>query len=78
VVGNWFAFEGFSPEDLGVETWDQLEGTGISKIIENSHLDLDNEAINFLNTIQTNQDTGLSWGYSFERVVAGIEGRYTG
>jgi hypothetical protein len=74
VVGNWFKYEGFSPEDLGVDTWDGLEGTGVRRIIEQSHLDMDDDAIHFLNNIQTNQDTGLSWGNSFEKSVASAEG----
>ena len=75
VVGNWFVFEGFSPEDLGVDTWDGLEGTGVRKIIEHSRLEMDDDAINFLNNIQTNQDTTMSWGNSFERAVAQSEGQ---
>ena len=75
VVGNWFVFEKFTPEDLAVDTWDGLEGTGIRKIIEYSRLEMDDDAIHFLNNIQTNQDTGLSWGYAFERAVAQQEGQ---
>ncbi len=78
VVGNWFAYEKFSPEDLGVDTWDALEGSGIRALLSKSKIDIDPEAVNFLNNIQTNQDTCLSWGYAFERAVNSIEdeGRY--
>jgi hypothetical protein len=74
VVGNWFKYEGFSPEDLGVETWDALEGSGIRALLEKSRIEIDKEAVDFLNNIQTNQDTCLSWGNSFEKAVANAEG----
>ena len=75
VVGNWFVFEKFTPEDLGVNEWDGLEGTGVRKIIENSRLELDPEAIDFLNNIQTNQDVTMSWGNAYIKAVAQSEGQ---
>jgi hypothetical protein len=75
VVGNWFAYEKFSPEDLAVETWEALEGNGIRKLLENSRIDIDPEAVNFLNNMQTFQDTTMSWGNSFERAVTEAEGQ---
>ena len=75
VVGNWFVFEKFSPEDLAVDTWETLEGMGIRKIIEYSSLEMDDDAIHFLNNMQTNQDTGLSWGDAFQRSVVKAEGK---
>jgi len=74
VVGNWFVFEKFSPEDLNVSSWDELEGQGVRKIIEHSTLDLGDDAIHFLNNRQTFQDTGVSWGNAFEMSVAKAEG----
>jgi hypothetical protein len=75
VVGNWFVFEGFSPEDLSADTWDELEGRGIRQILEQSRLEMDNITISFLNNIQENQDTGLSWGDAFDRAVVQAEGQ---
>ena len=74
VVGNWFVFEKFSPEDLNVSSWDELEGQGVRKIIEHSTLTLDDEAVEFLNLMQTFQDTGVSWGNAYEMAVAKREG----
>ena len=74
VVGNWFVFEKFSPEDLNVSSWEELEGQGVRKIIEHSSLDLDDDAIHFLNLLQTYQDTGVSWGNAYEMAVAKLEG----
>jgi len=74
VVGNWFVFEKFSPEDLNVSSWDELEGQGVRKIIEHSTLDLGDDAIHFLNLMQTYQDTGVSWGNAYEMAVAQREG----
>jgi len=74
VVGNWFVFEKFSPEDLNVSSWDELEGQGVRKIIEHSTLDLGDDAIHFLNLLQTNQDMGVSWGNAYEMAVAKLEG----
>ena len=74
VVGNWFVFEKFSPEDLAVDTWETLEGQGIRKIIEYSHLEMDDDATHFLTNIQGYQDTGLSWGKAFENAVVKSEG----
>jgi len=67
-------FEKFSPEDLNVSTWDELEGQGVRKIIEHSTLTLDDEAVEFLNLMQTFQDTGVSWGHAYEMAVAKREG----
>ena len=74
VVGNWFVFEKFSPEDLGETSWDGLEGQGVRKIIEHSRFEIDDDALTFLSNMQTYQDTGISWGNSFERAVANAEG----
>ena len=75
VVGNWFVFEGLTEDDLAVDSWEALEGQGIRKIIEYSHLEMDDDATHFLTNIQTEQDTGLSWGKSFENAVVKSEGK---
>ena len=75
VVGNWFVFEKFSPEDLAVDTWESIEGQGIFKIIEHSRLEMDDDAINFLTNMQNHQDGGWSWGESFEKAVLKAEGK---
>jgi len=74
VVGNWFVFEGLSPEDLGADSWEALEGNGVRKLLQESKIDIDPEAVTFLTNIQTNQDMGLSWGHAFERAVVQAEG----
>jgi len=74
VVGNWFTYAQFTPEDLNAKTWEELEGQGVRKIIEYSSLDLDDEAVEFLNYMQTHQDTGISWGNAYEMAVAKLEG----
>ena len=73
VVGNWFTYAEFTPQDLNVKTWDELEGQGVRKIIEYSSLDLDDEAVEFLNYMQTYQDTGVSWGNAYEMATANVE-----
>ena len=75
VVGNWFVFEKFSPEDLAVDNWDAIEGQSIRKIIEYSHLEMDDDAIHFLNNMQAHQDGGWSWGVAFEKAVLQSEGK---
>jgi hypothetical protein len=75
VVGNWFVFEKFTEQELGVGAWDELEGQGVRTLLERSNLEMDDEALNFLSNMQTFQDTGISWGNSFERAVARAEGR---
>ncbi len=67
VVGHWFVYEGFTEQDLGVDSWESLEGNGVTTLLEKANIEIDSDAINFLNNIQTNQDTGLSWGYAFAR-----------
>ena len=75
VVGNWFVFEKFSPEDLSVTTWDELEGNGVKNILGKTHnIAVDEEALEFLNLLQTNQDMGISWGNAYEMAVAKLEG----
>ena len=74
VVGNWFVFEKFSPEDLNVSTWEQLEGQGVRAIMERANLEVSDEAKEFLNLLQTYQDTGVSWGNAYEMAVAKREG----
>ena len=74
VVGNWFVHNKFTPEELNVSTWEQLEGQGVDTVINKSHLDLDDEAREFLSLMQNNQDTGMSWGNAYERSVAKLEG----
>ena len=74
VVGNWFVFEKFSPEDLNVSTWEQLEGQGVRAIMERANLEVSDEAKEFLNYLQTYQDTGVSWGNAYEMAVAKLEG----
>jgi len=74
VVGNWFVFEKFSPEDLNVSTWDELEGQGVKTIVEKANLEVSDEAKEFLNYLQTYQDTGVSWGNAYEMAVAKLEG----
>ena len=70
VVGNWFVHAGFTQEDLNVSTWDQLEGQSVITIVNKSGLDLEDEAREFLNLMQTYQDTGISWGVAYEKSVA--------
>jgi len=75
VVGNWFVFEKFTPEDLNVKTWEELEGNGVIAILGKTHnIAVDEEAVEFLNNMQTFQDTGVSWGNAFEMSVAKAEG----
>jgi len=74
VVGNWFVFEQFSPEDLNVSTWDVLEGQGVKTLMERANVEVSPEALEFLNNMQTFQDTGVSWGNAFEMSVAKAEG----
>ena len=74
VVGNWFVYNSFTKEDLKVPTWEQLEGQGVDTIVNNSHLEVDDEARRFLSLMQTLQDTGASWGNAYERSVAKLEG----
>ena len=74
VVGNWFVFEGFSPEDLGVERWEQIEGQDISSVLGKSKLDIEQHALAFLCKIQDYQDTQQPWGIAYESAVANIEG----
>ena len=73
VVGNWFVHNKFTQEELNVSTWEQLEGQGVVSIVNKSHLDLDDEAREFLNLMQTYQDTGFAWGNAYERSVAKLE-----
>ena len=73
VVGNWFTYAEFTPEDLNVTNWEELEGQGVRTILERANL-VDDEAREFLNLMQTNQDTGISWGNAYEMAVARLEG----
>ena len=75
VVGNWFVFEGFTENDLAVDSWEALEGNGIRNLLQESKIDIDPEAVNFLTNIQTGQDGGWSWGEAFEKAVAQSEGQ---
>ena len=72
VIGNWFVHEDFTPADLGVSTWEQLEGQGVKTIVK--ELDIEDDATEFLNLMQTYQDTGVSWGNAYELSVAKAEG----
>jgi len=74
VVGNWFVHNKFTQEDLNVSTWEQLEGQGVDSVINKSHLDLDDEAREFLSLMQNHQDTGMSWGNAYERSIAKMDG----
>ena len=74
VVGNWFAYEGFSPEDLGYEKWEQLEGQDISTILNRSKLDIEQHALTFLCKIQDYQDTQQPWGAAYKSAVVSVEG----
>ena len=74
VIGNWFVFEKFSPEDLNVTTWDELEGNGVRTILERANLEVSDDAREFLNLMQTLQDTGVSWGNAYEMATARVEG----
>ena len=74
VVGNWFTYAKFTPEDLNVKTWEQLEGQGVKSIISKSAISLDDHAEEFLNYMQTYQDTGVSWGNAYEMAVEKLEG----
>jgi len=73
VIGNWFTYAEFTPEDLNVTNWEELEGQGVRTILERANL-VDDEAREFLNLMQTNQDTGISWGNAYEMAVARLEG----
>ena len=73
VVGNWFVHNKFTQEELNVSTWEQLEGQSVITIVNKSHIDLDDEAREFLNLMQTYQDTGFAWGNAYERSVAKLE-----
>jgi hypothetical protein len=73
VVGNWFVHNKFTQEELNVSTWEQLEGQGVKTILNKSNFDLDDEAMEFINLMQTHQDTGMSWGNAFEQSVAKLE-----
>ena len=72
VIGNWFTYAEFTPQDLNVSNWEQLEGQGVRTILERANL-VDDEAREFLNLMQTNQDTGISWGNAYEMAVANVE-----
>jgi len=75
VVGNWFTYAQFTPEDLSVTTWEELEGNGVKAILGKTHnIAVDEEAVEFLNLMQTYQDTGVSWGNAYEMAVAKLEG----
>jgi hypothetical protein len=74
VVGNWFTYAEFTPQDLNVSNWEQLEGQGVKTIISKSAIALDDEAVEFLNYMQTHQDTGISWGNAYEMSIAKLEG----
>ena len=74
VVGNWFVHNSFTKEELNVSTWEQLEGQGVISIVNKSHLEVDDEAREFLNLMQSYQDTGVSWGHAYELSVAKQEG----
>ena len=74
VVGNWFVHAKLSPEDLNVSGWDELEGQGVRTIVEKAIFEVSDEAKEFLNYMQTYQDTGVSWGNAYEMAVAKLEG----
>ena len=74
MVGNWFVHNKFTQEELNVSTWEQLEGQSVITIVNKSHIDLDDEAREFLNLMQTHQDTGFSWGNAYEKSVAKMDG----
>ena len=69
VVGNWLVHNEFTPEDLNVSTWEQLEGKGVDTIINRSNIDLDEHAMHFLHQMQNYQDTGVSWGNAYEHAL---------
>ena len=74
VVGNWFVFEGFTEDDLMVDSWEALEGNGIRTLLEKARFEIEPEAATFLHNLQTFQDTCMTWGSSFQRAVANAEG----
>ena len=74
VVGNWFVHNKFTQEELNVSTWEQLEGQSVITIVNKSHLEVDDEAREFLNLMQTYQDTGVSWGNAYEQSIAKMDG----
>ena len=74
VIGNWFTYAEFTPQDLNVSNWEQLEGQGVRTILERANLEVDDEAREFLNYMQTHQDTGISWGNAYEMSIAKLEG----
>ena len=73
VVGNWFVKNSFTKEELNVSTWEQLEGQSVVTIVDQSNLELHDDAREFLNLMQTYQDTGISWGEAYEGSVAKLE-----
>ena len=73
VVGNWFVHNSFTKEELNVSTWEQLEGQSVVTVVDQSNLELHDDAREFLNLMQTYQDTGASWGESYEAAVAKLE-----
>ena len=74
VVGNWFVKNSFTKEELNVSTWEQLEGQSVVTIVDQSNLELHDDAREFLNLMQTYQDVGVPWGEAYEGSVAKLEG----
>ena len=74
VIGNWFTYAEFTPQDLNVSSWEELEGQGVRTILERASFEVSDEAREFLNLLQTNQDMGVSWGNAYEMAVAKLEG----
>jgi hypothetical protein len=74
VVGNWFVHANLTPEDLKARTWNDVEGQGIGQILKAAHFPIDEKGSDFLQLMQNFQDTGISWGVSFDRAVAKCEG----
>ncbi len=67
VVGNWFAREQIQPVDLGRSNWTDVEGNSIVSLLKSSELKIDQRASDFLTSMQTLQDQGVTWGEAFEK-----------
>ena len=74
VVGNWFVHANLSPEDLNARTWSDVEGQGVAQILKAANFPIDENGSKFLQLMQNFQDTGISWGVSFDRAVTSCEG----
>lgn len=76
IVGHVFARHGLKRDDLAVEPRyethetnrkiDLNEGISVTSLVSNHLLAVDDDTHQFLSNLQANQDSGISWGESFE------------